>query len=109
MKKLSRTQKILIGVILALTSISFLYRLLVMNRLEQTSALFIGLPACLAIAFSLIPYKIIGGRAPIVGMTVKGTILFLAISGILLGEGFIWYFISFSFVSYCCCYYWFYY
>ena len=84
MKKLSRVQIILAEIVISLTVGVFLYRWLVENNLEQTSALFIGLPALLALFFSLIPMP-----KSIIGMTVQGTAVFLSISGIFLGEGFI--------------------
>ena len=84
MKKLSRTQIILIGMVLSLTAGVVLYRWLVKNNLEQTSALFIGLPAMLALFFSLTPPS-----KSIINTTIKGTLVFLSLSGIVLGEGFI--------------------
>jgi hypothetical protein len=75
---------VLITIILALALGSVLYRLLVWSRLEQTSALFIGLPAILAVLVALTP------RAKTsTGMIMKVMTLALLMSGILLGEGFI--------------------
>lgn len=78
---ISRKQIALIGLVLSLSVGVFLYRWLIANKLEQTSALFIGLPAVLAIALSLVPAK------SVTGMTVQGTLVFLLMSGIVLGEG----------------------
>lgn len=79
-----RSRWVLVGVIFALALGSVLYRLLVWSRLEQTSALFIGLPAVLAVAVALMP------RAKSsTGMIMKVMTLALLMSGILLGEGFI--------------------
>jgi len=60
------------------------YRFLVLHRLEQTSALFIGLPAVLAIllAFTRPPKSA-------TGVILKLMTVLLLLSGILLGEGFI--------------------
>ncbi len=63
---------------------AFLYRWLVLERLEQTAALFIGLPMLISIALTFTPTS-----KTVTGMLVKGTLLFLAMSGILLGEGII--------------------
>jgi len=60
------------------------YRVLVNHRLEQTAALFIGVPAILALVLTLTP------RAKsTVGITMKGITIALLLSGPLLGEGFI--------------------
>ncbi len=69
---------------LALALASLAYRWLVWGRLEQTSALFIGLPALLAIALALAP-----PAKSALGVAMKGTTLGLLLSGVLLGEGFI--------------------
>lgn len=60
------------------------YRVLVANNLEQTSALFIGIPAVLAIAVSLMARP----RSAI-GTSLKATVITLLISGIFLDEGFV--------------------
>jgi len=80
----NRSRWVLVGVIFALALGSALYRLLVWSHLEQTSALFIGLPALLAAVVALTP------RAKSsTGMIMKVMTLALLMSGILLGEGFI--------------------
>jgi len=63
---------------------SIMYRLLVVRELEQTSLLFIGIPAVLASIIVLAR----PARSTI-GMTLKGITICLLMSGILLGEGFI--------------------
>ncbi len=75
---------ILVGLTLAMVAGSVGYRLLVSHRLEQTSALFIGLPAVLTIllAFTRPPKSA-------TGVILKGVTVLLLLSGILLGEGFI--------------------
>jgi len=74
----------MIAAILALTSASLFYRVLVLGALEQTSALFIGLPAILAVFVALLP----PGRS-YTAMLLKITTLLLLLSGVLLAEGFI--------------------
>ncbi len=60
------------------------YRLLAAGNLQQTAALFVGLPAVLAIIITLAP------RArSATGMTLKGMTIALLVSGTFLGEGFI--------------------
>jgi hypothetical protein len=79
-----RDQWALAALILALAAGGVLYRLLVMKKLEQTSALFIGLPAVLAIILALTPRA-----TSATGTIVKGLTIALLMSGPILGEGFI--------------------
>ena len=73
-----------ITLVLILTAGTVTYRLLVSKHLEQTSALFIGLPAVLAILMAFTrPAK------SATGVIFKGMTVLLLLSGILLGEGFI--------------------
>lgn len=74
----------LVGLIMALALGSVAYRLLVAGKLEQTSALFIGLPTLLALALALAPRA----KSPM-GIVMKGLTIGLLLSGIVLGEGFI--------------------
>jgi hypothetical protein len=83
-RTLDSSQWTLIFVIVAVAAGSVMYRLIVMNKLEQTSALFIGIPAALAIWLALTP-KADSAK----GGIVKGLTLALLLSGVLLGEGFI--------------------
>src|ERR1700682_3281657 len=81
---ISSAQWTLVGIALALAVAGVLYRLLVLGRLEQTAALFIGLPTVLAVLIALTP------RAEsATGLILKGTTLALLLSGPVLGEGFI--------------------
>ena len=82
--KISRRQWTLIGLVVALAVTSVAYRLLVMHKLEQSSALFVGLPMILAIVLTLS-----GPQKSVTGTVMKGITLFLLISGTLLGEGMI--------------------
>lgn len=74
----------LIGITILLAGGTIAYRLLVLHNLEQTSAMFIGLPAILAIGVTLLPRP-----KSVTGMILKILTLFLLLSGVLLGEGFI--------------------
>ncbi len=74
----------LIILIFAMATGVILYRLLVSHNLGQTAALFIGLPTLLAIVVVSMP------RAKsVTGILLKGITIFLLISGIFLGEGFL--------------------
>jgi hypothetical protein len=73
-----------VGLAVGLAIAALAYRWLYSGHLEQTSALFIGLPALLAIALTLTP------RAKsATGMVLKGMTIGLLLSGVVLGEGFI--------------------
>ena len=74
----------LIAAIMGLTTASLMYRVLVLGGLEQSSALFIGLPAILAVFVALLP----PGRS-YTSLLLKITTLFLLLSGVLLAEGLI--------------------
>ncbi len=73
-----------VGFIVALTAGGLAYRVLLSNRLEQTAALFIGLPAFLAALLVLTPKT-----KSNVGAATKGIAIALLLSGPVLGEGFI--------------------
>ncbi len=73
-----------IGIILAAAGGSATYRLLVAHRLEQTAALFIGIPTLLAILVVLA-----GTPETATGSICKAIAIALLMSGIFLGEGFI--------------------
>jgi hypothetical protein len=81
---ITRQQWTLVIVILALAIAGTLYRLFVVHRLEQTAALFIGLPAVLAIVLTLAP-----AAKSATGLIMKTTTIALLMSGPILGEGFI--------------------
>ena len=82
--RITPQQWIVVGLAIALAVAAILYRLLVLKRLEQTAALFIGLPSVLAIILALTP------RAKsATGMILKGTTIALLLSGPVLSEGFI--------------------
>jgi hypothetical protein len=81
---ISRSQWSLIFLILAVSAGSVMYRLIVSGRVEQTAALFIGIPSLLAILLAMTPKA-----ETVKGGITKGLTLFLLLSGPLLGEGFI--------------------
>jgi hypothetical protein len=74
----------LIFLILAVATGSVLYRLIVWNKLEQTSLMFIGLPTLLALVLAVTPKA-----KTAMGGIMRGITLALLLSGVLLGEGFI--------------------
>lgn len=80
----SHARGILIGIVIAATVGQVSYRLLVHGRLEQTAALFIGLPALLAIAAILTP-----PAKSATGAAFRTIMIALFMSGPMLGEGFI--------------------
>jgi len=84
MDKVTPFQWKLVFLIIALTLASLLYNALSERGLEQTAALFIGLPALLAIIVALTPKA-----KSITGMILKGLTIALLMSGIFLREGFI--------------------
>ena len=78
-----RQARIAVAVIIAAVAIaSLVFRLLVFNRLEQTSALFIGIPALLAIV-------VVFGVSPssAIGVACKAVTVGLLVSLLFLGEG----------------------
>jgi hypothetical protein len=81
---ITRSQWSLIFLILAVSAGSVMYRLIVRGRLEQTAALFVGIPAVLAIILAMMPKA-----KTVKGGIMKGLTLALLLSGPLLGEGFI--------------------
>lgn len=83
-RRITRDQWKLVTIIIALTIAGTLYHALVRNKLEQTAALFIGLPAVLAIALALSP-----SAKSATGLIMKTTTIALLMSGPILGEGFI--------------------
>jgi hypothetical protein len=74
----------LVFLVLAVTAGGVAYRIILHQRLEQTSLLFIGLPALLAIILALTP-----DAKSTTGGIMKGITFALLLSGPLLGEGFI--------------------
>src|SRR5512147_1110095 len=71
-------------VIAGAAAASFYYHVLVFHHLEQTSALFIGIPTLIA-AICVLTAK----PQSATGTALKSVTLFLCIAGALLGEGFI--------------------
>jgi hypothetical protein len=73
-----------IALVLALTSGAILYRALFHEHLGHTAAIFLGIPAVLAIILALTPKA-----KTLIGGVMKGITLFLLIVAPLLGEGYI--------------------
>ena len=83
-KSIDRSRWLLISLIFAVTVGSVMYRLIVREGMEQTSLLFVGIPAVLAIILALTPKA-----KTALGAIVKGLTVALLLSAPLLGEGFI--------------------
>lgn len=83
-RPISVARRTLVGLIVALAAGALLYELLLYTRLKQTAALFIGLPAILAVIIALIARP-----RSVVGMVMTGMTIALLLSGILLREGFV--------------------
>ena len=83
-RRLSNSQWAMLLIVVMMAVGSVMYRLLVIKQLEQTSVLFIGIPAVLAAIVIMT-----GPVQSAVGVVVKGITICLLMSGILLGEGFI--------------------
>src|SRR5437870_12961066 len=82
--RFSPAQFAVAAIIIAVAVGGFVYRQMVDHEIEQSAALFIGLPALLAVILALTP------RAKsTIGITMKGITIALLLSGPLLGEGFI--------------------
>jgi len=79
-----KSRILLTGIIVALAASCLAYKILVAHHLEQTSALFIGLPALLAILVVLFAKP-----KTATGMLCMATLTALLMSGIFLGEGFV--------------------
>jgi hypothetical protein len=70
--------------VLAIAAGGFMYRVLVLHRLEQTALLFVGIPVLLAVVLVSTPKA-----KTTIGSVLKATTLALLLSAPLLGEGFI--------------------
>jgi len=84
MPKSRKAKWALSGLVLAIGTASLVYRLLVLHKLEQTSALFIGLPVLLAILVIVFVRP-----KSATGILCMATTIALLVSGIFLGEGFV--------------------
>jgi len=82
--KLTNPQRSVIALTIALTAGSLLYRVLMHQHLGHTAALFLGLPAVLAILLATTPEA-----KSATGAIVKGITLFVLIVAPLLGEGWV--------------------
>jgi hypothetical protein len=81
---MKKQQWVWLIIVIAALAASFLYRISVWGRLEQTSLLFIGIPALIAAICVLTP-----APRSAMGVVFKAVTLFIGIAGIFLGEGFI--------------------
>ena len=76
-----RAQATVVGVVVALAGATLWYRAVMQAGLDQTAALFVGLPAVLAIAVALTP-----PAKTVTGLILKVMTLGLLLGGIVLGE-----------------------
>src|SRR5947199_5188409 len=79
-----QSQVAVIAIIIAIAAAGTAYRLLVLKHLEQSAALFIGIPSLIAILLTLTPRP-----KSVTGMICKVMAIALLMSAPLLGEGFI--------------------
>jgi hypothetical protein len=75
-------QKRLIGFIVIVAIVSAAYRLVYATGLQQTAALFVGIPALFAILLTLLPRS-----TSATGMLMKGSLIGVLLAGIILPEG----------------------
>jgi hypothetical protein len=83
-RKFGREQWTVVFLCVGMAAADIAYRVIRHIKLEQTSLLFIGVPAILAVLVSLTPHP-----KSVTGLILKGITLALLLSGPLLGEGFI--------------------
>jgi hypothetical protein len=83
-KKITKAQWSLVALIVAFTLASILYRVLTYRHLEHSAAMFVGIPAVLAIILALAPKA-----ETATGGILKGITLGLLIPAPLLGEGYV--------------------
>jgi len=81
---ISSARWLFVGLVVALVAGKLFYATLQKHQIEQTAALFVGLPALLAILLALTP-----APSSATGVILKGLTVLLLLSGVLLGEGFI--------------------
>src|SRR5215471_15527781 len=78
------SRRLLIGIFVATSAASVMYKVLVDRHLEQTSLLFIGIPTLLAILLALTARP-----RTLFGVVFEGVTFALLFAGLFLGEGFI--------------------
>jgi hypothetical protein len=83
-RTITKAQWSLVALIVAFTLASILYRVLIYKHLEHSSAMFVGIPAVLAIVLALAPKA-----ETATGGILKGITLALLIPAPLLGEGYV--------------------
>ena len=81
-RRITAAQWTLVGLIIGLANAALIYRLLVFGKLEQTAALFIGLPAVMACVVAAAP-----PAGTYTGSIAKAMTIALLMAGIFLGEG----------------------
>jgi hypothetical protein len=83
-RKITQAQWAIVALTVALTAGALLYRVLLHQHLGQTAAMFLGIPAVLAILLAFTPKA-----KSLTGGILKGITLFLLIIAPLLGEGYL--------------------
>lgn len=79
---LTTRQKQLVGFIVVLAVVNVLYRLVYATGLARTAALYVGVPAALAIGLAMLPRK-----GSTIGSLFKGSTITLLIAAVVLPEG----------------------
>ncbi|MBX3313871.1 MAG: hypothetical protein KF906_06090 [Actinobacteria bacterium] len=82
MRNLTTAQKQMIGFILVLAVVNVAYRLVYATGIQQTAALYVGIPTLLAVGLVLTPRS-----NSATGMLLKGSMLAMAIACVVLPEG----------------------
>ena len=80
----STARRTLIGFIIVFAIASVLYRVVYATGVQQTAALYVGIPAVLAIGLTFV-----GTEGSALGMLLKGSMIALLLAGIVLPEGLI--------------------
>jgi hypothetical protein len=83
-QRVSRAQIRLAALVAGIAAASIVYRVVYLGGVDQTAALFVGLPGALAVVVALTPRA---GSAT--GMAIKATTILLLVAGPLYGEGFV--------------------
>lgn len=94
MPDLSRAQKQLIGFIVVLAVTVIAYRLVYLTGASQTAALYVGVPAILAVGLTLLPR----GKSA-TGALLKGAVLATLIGAVILPEGIVCLLFAFPLVA----------
>ncbi len=81
-RKATTAQKQLVGFIIVVAIVSAAYRVVYASGIQQSAALFVGIPALFAILLVLVPRS-----KSATGMLLKGSLIGILLAGIILPEG----------------------